>query len=90
MISNVTMTYSTKLKLMLMVLVGELRQHKIARYTRRTSCVYRDSRSKALEPEKRGVMGEKMVEETDEEEMEEDEDDEAAEEEDHTHRDSIF
>jgi hypothetical protein len=46
-----------------------------------------DNRPKALESEKLEVMGEKMIEETNEEEMQEDEDDEAAEEEDHTHRD---
>jgi hypothetical protein len=50
----------------------------------------RDNHSRALEFEKREVMGEEMVEETDEEEMEEDEDDKAADEEDHSHRDSIF
>jgi hypothetical protein len=42
----------------------------------------RDNHPRALEYEKREVMGEEMVEETDEEEMEEDED--------HSHRDSIF
>jgi hypothetical protein len=49
-----------------------------------------DNHVKALETEKLEVMGEKMVEETNEEEMQEDEDDDAAEEEDHTHRDNIF